>query len=286
MEEYQKRGYLLEDFRLFHLRDTQNTKIDYHYHEFCKLLLLVSGSGYYAIEGKRYLLHAGDAVLIDSRCVHRPEFDSSSPNERIIIYVSPDFLQRESTSDCNLGDCFSIHRGCVLRPAEHNRPQLFSLVKSLEQELSSSNFGRSVLARSLLLRLLVEIIRQLNLDNVILPNPILPSNGRMRNILDYLDAHLTESISIDDLANRFYISKYHMMRQFHKETGSSIHNYLSTRRLVHARELIASGVPATDACFTSGFRSYSSFSRAYGKLFGTTPTGRTELSAVLEESFE
>ena len=42
---YEKRGYLLEDFRLFHLQDAQGTKIDFHYHEFCKLLLLRSGAG-------------------------------------------------------------------------------------------------------------------------------------------------------------------------------------------------------------------------------------------------
>ncbi len=46
---YEKRGYLLEDFRLFHLQDAQGTKIDFHYHEFCKLLLLRSGAGGYNV---------------------------------------------------------------------------------------------------------------------------------------------------------------------------------------------------------------------------------------------
>ncbi len=55
---------------------------------------------------------------------------------------------------------------------------------------------------------------------------------------------------------------------------TSIHNYLSDKRLLAARDLIQSGLSATDACFRCGFRSYSAFSRAYGKLFGATPTGR------------
>lgn len=46
-ENYEKRGYLLEDFRLFHLKDDRGTKVDYHYHEFCKIVLLLSGSGSY-----------------------------------------------------------------------------------------------------------------------------------------------------------------------------------------------------------------------------------------------
>lgn len=286
MDLYAKRGYLLEDFRLFHLRDIQGTNVDYHYHEFCKLFLLVSGSGSYAIEGKRYLLNPGDAVLIGSRCVHRPEFESGSPYERIILYVSPDFLHRESALDCDLEECFFGTRGHVLRLSEQNRQVLFTLAASLEQELSSNSFGCTILARGLLLRLLVEISRQLRQEDAQLPSPMLPTSSRMLDLLHYIDSHLTESIQIDELAQQFYISKYHMMRQFRKETGNSIHTYLSNRRLMLARDMIAHGASATEACFASGFRSYSSFSRAYSKLFGTTPTGRAERSAIMEETYE
>ena len=51
MSDYQKRGYLLENFRLFHLNSLGGTEVEYHYHEFCKLLLLLSGSGSYTVEG-------------------------------------------------------------------------------------------------------------------------------------------------------------------------------------------------------------------------------------------
>ena len=63
--QYAKKGYLLEDFRLFHLKDHGEAKVDYHYHEFYKLLFFVSGSGGYFVEGKRYSLAPGDIVLIE-----------------------------------------------------------------------------------------------------------------------------------------------------------------------------------------------------------------------------
>ena len=81
---------------------------------------------------------------------------------------------------------------------------------------------------------------------------------------------------MDALAEQFFISKYHMMRLFRRETGSSVYDYLIQRRLLHARNLMAQGMRATEACYRSGFRSYSSFTRAYGKHFCTTPTGRTD----------
>ena len=282
MTEYTSRGYLLDDFRLFHLSDAQGTKIDFHYHEFCKLLMLRSGSGGYMVDGHRYNLEPGDLVLIGSHCVHRPEFEPGIPYERIIIYISPDFLRRQSSAECDLLACFSGAGSHVLRPGEKTRRQLFSLAAQLEREIADEGYGHVILGNVLLLQLLVEIGRNQR-NAAVLPGPVEPGNGRIQDILGYIDANLAEDITIDLLSEQFYISKYHMMRLFRRETGQSIHHYLTDRRLLHARSLIAAGMSATESCFRSGFRSYSSFTRAYAKRFGTTPTGR---SAQLEETYE
>ena len=286
MAEYEKRGYLLENFRLFHLRSEQGTKVDYHYHEFCKLLLLVSGSGSYVVDGQRYLLQPGDGVLIGSRSVHRPELESGVPYERIIIYISPDFLQRESTSDCPLTQIFSGEQGHVLRTKEPVRRKIFSLAGALEKELSGEEYGRELLSNIALLQLLVEIGRDLRKEDAQNPQPVIPQNARILELMKYIDSHLTEDLDIDALAEAFFISKYHMMRLFRQETGFTIHTYLSQRRLLNARGLIEGGMRATEACYRSGFRSYSSFTRAYGKHFGTTPTGRMDTTQEREESYE
>lgn len=284
MAEYEKRGYLLENFRLFHLRSEQGTKVDFHYHEFCKLLLLVSGKGNYVVDGQRYLLQPGDAVLIGSRSVHRPEIEEGAVYERIIIYISPEFLQRESSPDCDLSQVFSGKQGHVLRLKEPRK--LFSLAAALEKELAGEDYGRDILSNAALLRLLVEIGRKQRQADTQALQPVIPTNSRVLEMMQYIDRHLEEDLDIDALAEAFYISKYHMMRLFHRETGSTIHSYLSQRRLLHARELIAQGMRATQACYRSGFRSYSSFTRAYGRHFGTTPTGRMDTAREREESDE
>lgn len=286
MSEYEKRGYLLENFRLFHLHSQQASKVEYHYHEFCKLLLLVSGRGGYVVDGQRYLLQPGDAVLIGSRSVHRPELDEDVPYERIIIYISPEFLEQASTEECNLLDVFSGERGHVLRTKEPVYRKLFSLATALEKELSGNEYGRVIMGNAALLRLLVEIGRCFRQEDTQNPQPVIPKNARILEIMSYIEAHLTEDLDIDVLAERFFISKFHMMRLFRQQTGFTIHTYLSQRRLVHARNLIAGGMRATEACYRSGFRSYSSFTRAYGKHFGTTPTGRMDTAREREESYE
>lgn len=282
-QNYQSRGYLLDNYRLFHLQGIPGTQIDAHYHEFCKLLMIRSGSSGYMVSGRKYYLKAGDMVLIGSHCIHRPEFDPAVPCERIILYLSPEFLRQQSAGDLDLLRCFSSENDPVLRLREGEQQKIFSLLGRLEQELSSKNYGWEVLSNGLLLQLLAETGQCLESRDVLHPDPILPENTRILNIIHYIDSHLSEDLSIDHLSEQFYISKYHMMRLFRQETGHSIHSYMTDRRLLLARELISGGMSATESCFRSGFRSYSSFSRAYNRRFGTTPTGR---SPRLEESYE
>ena len=286
MAEYEKRGYLLEPFRLFHLRSRGGEKVDFHYHEFCKILLLVSGQGSYFVDGSRYLLSPGDMVLIGSRSVHKPELAEGAAYERIIIYVSPEYLQTMSTPECDLMSLFAGDRGHVLRLKEQRRKQIFSLASKLEQALEEPAFGRDILSQAHLLQLLVEMGRSMDDAASNLPRPSVPENRRVLEIMEYLDHNLSEEIDIDRLAEQFFISKFYMMRLFHRETGTTVYGYLTQKRLLKARELMDSGMRATETCYACGFRSYSSFTRAYGKYFGTTPTGRADPALVRAEVAE
>lgn len=284
MEKYEKRGYLQENFRLFHLRSQGGANVGPHYHEFCKLLLLQSGQGSYYIDGQHFLLIPGDILFIGSHSVHAPELSPELPYERIIIYVSPEFLRRVSTESCDLTGLFSP--GGVLRPRESSRKLLFGLAQELERELSQEGFGREVLSQANLTRLLVALGRCREERDTQAPSPNMPENRRILEIMAYLDENLTEEVDIDHLAETFFVSKYHMMRSFRAQTGTTIGSYLTRRRLLLARQRMEEGLSATESCFSSGFKTYSSFTRAYRKHFGTTPTGRPDSRLIREEDYE
>jgi len=283
---HSKRGYLLENFRLFHLKSKGGTQVEYHYHEFCKILLLVQGSGGYYIDGQRYLLRSGDILLLDAHSIHRPELDGEIPYERIILYISPEYLRHQSTPDCDLRSVFSGEKGHVLRLPESRKQQLFRLAAALERDLQAEAFGREVLGSAQLLRLLVEIGRNRENPESDRPSPMMPKSKRIVQLLQYIDEHLSEDLDADILAKAFYISKYHLMRLFRQETGTTIHLYITQKRLVKARELMDSGMRATEACYRCGWRSYSSFTRAYNKHLGTTPTGRMDAGQARDADFE
>ena len=118
------------------------------------------------------------------------------------------------------------------------------------------------------------------------PSPVTPEDPRVVEWMDFLDRNLSEDLDMDQLAEHFFVSKFHMMRLFKAETGFTVHTYLMQRRLLAARNLIEKGMRATEACYRCGFRSYSSFTRAYSKHFGTTPTGRTPPAQPQTEGIE
>ena len=268
MADCSKQGFLSENFRLFHLCSPGGVTTELHYHEFCKILFFLRGRGEYLIDGKLYRLLPGDIVLLNAGSVHRAMLSPEEPYERIILYVLPAYLQKLSGEASDLNSLFSPSR--VLRPRED---RLSRLALRMEKDLLDDGFGKELLCRADLLKLCVYLGRALA-SSALSAKPLTPGEPRIRQILGYLEEHIAEDLTIDQLANRFFLSKYHMMRLFRAETGISIHQYITQKRLLLARSYLASGMCATESCYRSGFGSYSSFTRACKKLLGTTPTGR------------
>ena len=138
MKEYEKRGYLLENFRLFHLRSEGGARTDLHYHEFCKLILLLSGQGSYYIDVQHYLLCPGDIVLVGSQSLHKAELSDAAPYERIILYVSPEYLTQLSTPECDLLWVFRPEGGHVLRLPEQRRTGTAAPHQAHQREINAT----------------------------------------------------------------------------------------------------------------------------------------------------
>ena len=271
-QTYEKRGYLREDFRLFHLSGAMDEPVDWHYHTFHKIILFLSGRAAYGIEGKSYPLESGDLIVVPSGCIHRPELAPGAPYERVIVYISPEFLRAAGTPGCDLESCFTQARTqfrFVLRPGAGRR-SFTAALSALEQEQGGQHFGSELMARALFLQFLIGVSRGMA-ENRLEYVASSACDEKIVAILQYLSLHLTEELRIDDLAARFYISKYHMMRRFKEETGYTIHNYVVTKRLMLAREKIADGMPVGEACYACGFGEYSAFARAYKKQFSVFP---------------
>lgn len=268
--QYEVRGYLKEPFRLFHLADSRREHIEYHYHTFHKIIILLAGRAGYAIEGERYDLSPGDFVLVGRGSIHRPEVREDDFYERMILYISPAYLASLGTEDCDLEGCFRQAQTAfryVYRDEGGSRVR--QLFETLARTVREGGYGAALLERAQFLELMVEVNRVCLGGHQVQATA---GDSKVVALLQYLNLHLTEELSIDQLAERFYISKYHMMRRFRQETGYSIHGYLTEKRLLLAQRLLAQGASPSEAGEQTGYQDYSTFSRAYKKHFGWGPS--------------
>lgn len=94
---------------------------------------------------------------------------------------------------------------------------------------------------------------------------------RLTDIIEYLNKHMDESITLDSLEKIFFINKHYLNRLFRKATGTTVMDYLQYKRITLAQELLLEGYPAQETAIRVGFPEYSTFYRAYCKLVGHSP---------------
>ena len=273
--EVGKRGYLNEGFRLFHLKDSRAQQLDYHYHEFDKLILMLGGKVTYVVEGVTYFLKPWDVLLVQHNLIHRPIIDPSEPYERMVLWLGRDWVTAHSDPGERLDTCFDTarERGFhLLRTDGARRGQYMGIIQNLEEALRSREFGASRLADTLCQQLLIAVNRDIISSRTAAEaRDSYRLDPKMEEVLKYIAAHLEEELSVDLLAKQFFMSRYYLMHRFKEVTGYTLHQYISQKRLLLAGELIRSGVPVMKAAEQAGFPEYSTFLRAFRKTFQVSP---------------
>ena len=265
----EKTGYLDQEFRLFHIKDQTKRTFAYHYHDFHKVIIFLSGKAAYHIEGKSYYLKPWDILLVNRHAIHKPEIDFSVPYERFVLWIRDDLAQTD------LLRCFqkAIDRSFnLIRLDSGTQEKLKQLLYELEAALKDEKFGSDLLGTALFTQFMVYVNRIFLEKQYIYDTRSYSSDSQIEELLRYINHNLTEDLSIETLARKYYLSKYHMMRKFNEETGYTINNYIVSKRLLLARTQIAEGTPVLKAAQLSGFSDYTTFSRAYKKQFGSAPS--------------
>ena len=268
---YAREGYLKENYHYFHLRDTAGQERDFHFHEFDKVVLLISGRVDYALESSVYALRPWDILLVRHHTIHKALIDKSEPYERVILYLDRRFFDR-MMPDAQLFSCFdrADERGeYLLAPDEAQRAQLSALLAEIEADLRSEAFGARAMCDAHLVQLLI-LLGRLSFGDA--PRATESAHDeKIAAVLSYINENLGAQLDVDALAARAHISRYHFMRLFKAQTGSSVHAYVRQRRLMRAARLIREGMSAARAAEECGFADYSAFHRAFTAAFGISP---------------
>lgn len=264
-----KRGYLRQKFRLFHLKDQDSGVIPHHYHEFHKLILFQSGALTYRVEGRSYEMRSGDLLLIPAHAIHQPIIDPDVPYERFVLWIQPEALEEKGLEHCFV-QCRE-ENAYLLSRDKYDRPQLLSLLREMEVCEVGGAFGDAVLSEALFLQAMVALNRWMLGQ----PHRTQPeaerSDPKIDEILTYINQNLTSDLSVNALAARFYLSRSWLMHRFKAITGCPIHQYVLQKRLILSAQLLRAGESVGEAAHLSGFSDYSAFLRAFRKAYGVAP---------------
>ena len=266
-------------FEIYHYKDSAPREVALHHHDFYEVYYFLSGSVSYNVESHSYRLTPGDLLLIGPQELHQPVFNPENREyERIVLWINSSFLQQFRDEEHTLINCFDTTlqgHSNLLRLDGANRELLHYLLQQLLQEQEHPDFASELYSLSLLTQMLV-LMNRTYLRAAQGAEPRGQADSVVYRVLSYINDHYNEDLSLDELANRFFISKYHLSREFGRLVGTSVYRYIIQKRLIMARQMMSMGVPTAQVYQQCGFGDYSNFYRAFKAEYQISPRAYLE----------
>lgn len=265
-----------KSFEVFHSYNNTPVQVDYHSHDFYEILVFISGIVTYIIEGTTYHLRPGDILLTSNRELHKPIVKPGKPYERFVVWIQESYfreiagMSEEYTDVSACFNCSNKQHYNLLHPSSKLLQSVFEILDNLLLLQSDSGYGTALLKNCLMGELLVYLNRSYRNTTVEVGRNV-EYNERISDILYYINQNLCEPLTLNALAEQFFVSKYHLTREFQAFTGFSLHQYIIKKRLIAAKILLQQGYTVKEAFLNSGFGDYSHFSRSFQREFGLSP---------------
>ncbi len=266
-----------QNFEIFHYNQMTPEEVTVHHHDFYEVFFFLGGKVTYRAEGQVYHLKPGDILLINPMVLHQPIIASDSPDyERIILWVDRGYLEKIAAGENALSRCFEGERIRLLHlPSSVQRVEMTELLGRLVRECYGNEHASSFYADGLFLQIMVELNRlALHAGNRTEGEQEAPS--LVAALLDYINEHYSENLSLEGLAKRFFVSKYHLSHEFSRAIGTGVYRYIMLKRLTAAKQLLNEGDAPGEVYIRCGFKDYTSFFRAFKAEYGISPKAFSE----------
>ena len=261
-------------FAIAHLYFEEKT-MNVHIHDCYEIYYSISGGKQFLIDNKAYKIEPGDLFFINQYESHYLTQIDQPEHERIVLSIHPDFLRSLSTEQTSLDYCFThrepgfSHR-ISLDKAQQQRFQYY-----IHKITSLSGYGQDILERLAFTELMVFFNKEFNTaqqQREASVEGIHPQyDHQVNELLDYINQNISSPITIQQLADRFYLSKSFICRSFKQSTGTTVNKYLTGRRISIAKALLSEGISVNEVYEQCGFLDYSTFFKSFTKIVGVSP---------------
>ena len=263
-----RRGY-----GIFRTRELYPGERTLHQHEFYEVQLIWSGTMHYRVGEQSYHLTNGDILLIGPGEQHWPDPEGEQTVcERLVLWIDRAKLQQLKVFGVDPVACFGVEltgRVSCLRFDDEVTVRIGELLDRCLRENASEEFGAAMMADTYMIQAMILINR---LFRKRIRGERRDRSGTLVNqVLEYINSHFSEELTLDSLAGRFFISKYHLSREFGRIVGIPVHRYITQKRLVVAKQMLSEGRSSSMVYQHCGFGDYSNFYRAFRNEYGISP---------------
>lgn len=279
----QKIDIKLNDFRANYI---QNPGLEspamprFHTHNTLELFYLCNGERLYIINGKKYPVKKGDLVLIASEIVHRTVPTTVPDYERIVIHIPKGYLQNINCFDFQPLKCFDISSPVIILPKKE-QTIIESMLYHIIGEASAQEEGFKAAIQMHLAQILIRSNRYAERSSLVRQERDNQFNRYISQVVLYINQHYMEQITVNMLAEKFYISSSHLSRTFKKVTGHTLVQYLNITRIRAAKRLLRqTSLSIMEISEQVGYNSITHFGRLFKHATGTTPTEFRNISQV------
>lgn len=271
-----------QTFAIAHLYQEEKV-MDMHIHDCYELYYSISGGKQFLIDHRFYDIQPGDLFLINDFESHYLSQIDQMVHERLVISVHPAFLKLISTEETDLSACFTNRFEDFSHKLSLTSDQQKRFLYYVNKMTTAEDYGHDIVERTAFMELLV-LLNQLYLnDKKTLPLEDVfqyKFSQQVSEILTYINLNILEPISIEMLAEHFFMSPSYICRIFKASTGTTISKYITARRISIAKSLLATGGNVNDVCEKCGFNDYSNFLKAFTKAVGISPKKYAQYSGV------
>lgn len=271
---FNTRQYMLsKDFELYYYSDLHFVNVNPHTHDYYEFYIFLEGDAQIEIEGAPRPLKSGEICLLPPGVNHRSIVaDTGKPYRRFVFWISKDYasrLMQESPDYVYLMQQASARRQYVFSYSSNALQLILSKAIRLLEEIHGNRYGRSAALSLCANDLILTINRSVYEEEH--PQEAGEEKDLLQNLIQYIETHLEEELSLEALSERFYVSKYYLAHFFQKNLGVTVHQYISKKRLFACRTAIVAGEEISKVYTEYGYSDYSAFFRAFRKEYGLSP---------------
>ena len=270
----EERQYLIDgDYEAYEKEGVPTGAMAFHYHNFYEILYVLEGEYSSMVENQSYHLHKGDFLLIDQNVMHKyqPTEGKHENSRRIILWVTGAFLKNLSDGELDLTECFHLQDSRAWHFPVYYEEMLRGYLLKLAMDGESTGIRRAM-DRGYLTLFFAHLNLLCGRKESLLSGEYVAEHPLVEQVNAYVEAHLEEGITLEQLAECVHVSKYHFLRKFKELTGVTAHAFVMNKRLIRACELLQKGESVTTAYQKAGFGDYSVFLRNFRDAFGISPS--------------